>query len=189
MASIHQTPSLEVSSSAANTRKITPPTPSTSRFSLPFTFKSQFNALVVGGRPLLGGFNHSSVPRAVATPNSVLSEQAFEGLSLHQEDDDVYDSEGEVESGFESESTHDDELDLSKLGLPQRLVDSLLKRGITHLFPIQVNFLLFYCVLDDGFFFICNFAMLNSYVVYNIYVGYGIVLFITTRVLGLRASL
>ncbi|MBA0561583.1 hypothetical protein Golob_018398 [Gossypium lobatum] len=137
MASIHQTPSLEVSSSAANTRKITPPTPSTSRFSLPFTFKSQFNALVVGGRPLLGGFNHSSVPRAVATPNSVLSEQAFEGLSLHQEDDDVYDSEGEVESGFESESTHGDELDLSKLGLPQRLVDSLLKRGITHLFPIQ----------------------------------------------------
>ncbi|XP_020594754.1 DEAD-box ATP-dependent RNA helicase 3-like, partial [Phalaenopsis equestris] len=30
-----------------------------------------------------------------------------------------------------------DELDVSKLGLPEQLVDILQKRGITHLFPIQ----------------------------------------------------
>ncbi|XVF29772.1 hypothetical protein REPUB_Repub15cG0150900 [Reevesia pubescens] len=133
--SIHHTPSLEVSS--GSNRRITPIT-ATSCLSLPFTDKSQFNALVVAGRPLLG-FKHSSVPlpRAVATPNSVLSEQAFKGLSLHQDQDDqeVYDSLGEAEA--ESSSDHVDELDISKLGLPQRLVDSLLKRGITHLFPIQ----------------------------------------------------
>ncbi|GMI79412.1 embryo defective 1138 [Hibiscus trionum] len=132
MASIHTAPSLEVASSATNRRKITPPASTSRSLSLPFTFKSQFNALVVSGSPLLGCFNHSFVPRAVATPNSVLSEQAFEGLSLHQ-DDDVYDSETEAESS----SINDDELDVSKLGLPQRLVDTLVKRGITHLFPIQ----------------------------------------------------
>ncbi|XP_039029290.1 DEAD-box ATP-dependent RNA helicase 3, chloroplastic-like [Hibiscus syriacus] len=128
MASIHTALSPEVSSSATNRRKTTPTPPTSRSISLPFTFKSQFNALVVGGSPLLGCFNHSLVPRAVATPNSVLSEQAFEGLPLHQ-DDDVYDSE--------SEATNGDELDVSKLGLPQRLVDTLVKRGITHLFPIQ----------------------------------------------------
>ncbi|XP_039048679.1 DEAD-box ATP-dependent RNA helicase 3, chloroplastic-like [Hibiscus syriacus] len=130
MASIHTAPSLDVTSSAATRRRITPTAPTSRSLSLPFTFKSQFNALVVGGTPLLGCFNHHSfASRAVATPNSVLSEQAFEGLSLHQEDD-VYDSEAES-------SMNGDELDLSKLGLPQRLVDTLLKRGITHLFPIQ----------------------------------------------------
>ncbi|KAE8677748.1 DEAD-box ATP-dependent RNA helicase 3 [Hibiscus syriacus] len=134
MASIHTTtPSLEAASSVATRRRITPTAPTSRSLSLPFTFKSQFNAFVVGGTPLLGCFNHQSfVPRAVATPNSVLSEQAFEGLSLHQ-DDDVYDSEAEAESS----SMNGDELDLSKLSLPQRLVDTLLKRGITHLFPIQ----------------------------------------------------
>ncbi|KAL4377672.1 hypothetical protein GQ457_02G037140 [Hibiscus cannabinus] len=129
MASIHTAPSLEV---ASIRRKTTPTAPTSRPLSLPFTFKSQFNALVVGGTPLLGCFNHSLVPRAVATPNSVLSEQAFDGLSLRQ-DDDVYDSETEPESS----SINDDELDVSKLGLPQRLVDTLVKRGITHLFPIQ----------------------------------------------------
>ncbi|XWS58031.1 hypothetical protein CRYUN_Cryun08bG0000200 [Craigia yunnanensis] len=127
--SIHHSPSLEVSSTGSN-RSITPTT-ATSCLSLSFPGKSQFNALVVAGRALLG-FKHSFVPRAVATPNSVLSEQAFKGLSLHQ-DQDVYDSPGEAETS----SIHDDELDISMLGLPQRLIDSLLKRGITHLFPIQ----------------------------------------------------
>ncbi|XWS64383.1 hypothetical protein CRYUN_Cryun05aG0000200 [Craigia yunnanensis] len=132
--SIHHTPSLEVSS--GSNRSIIPTT-ATSCLSFPFPHKSQFNALVVAGRPLVG-FKHSFVPRAVATTNSVLSEQAFKGLSLHQDQDDqdVYDSPGEAQAETSS-NDDDDELDISKLGLPQGLVDSLLKRGITHLFPIQ----------------------------------------------------
>ena len=68
----------------------------------------------------------------------MLSKQAFNGLSLHQDQDDqdVYDSPGEAQA--ETSSNHDDdELDISKSSLPQRLIDSLLKRGIIHLFPIQ----------------------------------------------------
>ncbi|OMP09430.1 hypothetical protein COLO4_05469 [Corchorus olitorius] len=125
--SIHHTPSLEVSSSGSS-RRITPATVAPC-MSLPFTDKSHFNALVVAGRPLLG-FRHSFVPRAVATPNSVLSEEAFKGLPLHHNQDD---SPVEAETSFNQV----DELDISKLALPQRLVDSLLNRGITHLFPIQ----------------------------------------------------
>lgn len=137
--SINHTPSLEVSSSASN-RRITPTTtPSTSSLSLPFLDRSHFNAFVVAGRPLLS-FKYSFVPRAIATPNSVLSEQAFKGLNIHEDRDDEqddYDSSGET--GAESSPDHDDgeELDISNLGLPQRLVDSLLKRGISHMFPIQ----------------------------------------------------
>ncbi|KAL0692331.1 hypothetical protein Bca4012_059511 [Brassica carinata] len=68
---------------------------------------------------------HSS--SAVATPNSVLSEEAFKSLGLSDESD------------TNSEDSEDDgeELAISKLGLPQRLGESLEKRGITHLFPIQ----------------------------------------------------
>ena len=64
---------------------------------------------------------HSS--SAVATPNSVLSEEAFKSLGL---------------SDNGSEEDDGEELAISKLGLPQRLGESLEKRGITHLFPIQV---------------------------------------------------
>ncbi|KAH0851022.1 hypothetical protein HID58_095089 [Brassica napus] len=63
---------------------------------------------------------HSS--SAVATPNSVLSEEAFKSLGL---------------SDNGSEEDDGEELAISKLGLPQRLGESLEKRGITHLFPIQ----------------------------------------------------
>ncbi|KAL0856217.1 hypothetical protein Bca101_061370 [Brassica carinata] len=77
---------------------------------------------------------HSSLltPSAVATPNSVLSEEAFKSLGLsdefdlHDGDDNTASSEDDAE-----------ELAISKLGLPQRLGESLEKRGITHLFPIQ----------------------------------------------------
>lgn len=152
--SINHTPSLEVSSSASN-RRITPTTtPSTSSLSLPFLDRSHFNAFVVAGRPLLS-FKYSFVPRAIATPNSVLSEQAFKGLNIHEDRDDEqddYDSSGET--GAESSPDHDDgeELDISNLGLPQRLVDSLLKRGISHMFPIQVQILLLFLFYD----FVCN---------------------------------
>ncbi|CAN7089693.1 unnamed protein product [Brassica rapa subsp. narinosa] len=73
---------------------------------------------------------HSSLlpPSAVATPNSVLSEEAFKSLGLSDEFD--------LEEGSSSEDDGE-ELAISKLGLPQRLGESLEKRGITHLFPIQ----------------------------------------------------
>ncbi|KAI4368246.1 hypothetical protein MLD38_016823 [Melastoma candidum] len=76
-----------------------------------------------------GGFVLAS---AIAAPNSVLSEEAFKklgsvGLS-DLDDDDVDEGVGEASR---------DELAVSKLGLPGRLVDTLEKRGITHLFPIQ----------------------------------------------------
>ncbi|XP_057542312.1 DEAD-box ATP-dependent RNA helicase 3, chloroplastic-like [Amaranthus tricolor] len=78
------------------------------------------------------------VSSAIATPNSVLSEEAFKGLgdfsngSFGVSDEEEFD-EGETEGYGLSE----DELDVSKLGLPQKLVESLRKRGITQLFPIQ----------------------------------------------------
>ncbi|KAL6139074.1 hypothetical protein ACLB2K_064351 [Fragaria x ananassa] len=76
--------------------------------------------------------------QAIATPNSVLSEEAFKGLGGFSKEE--LDSESEYES--ESEVAEPavgskDELALSKLGLPQRLVDSLERRGISSLFPIQ----------------------------------------------------
>ncbi|KAG2284116.1 hypothetical protein Bca52824_055336 [Brassica carinata] len=67
---------------------------------------------------------HSS--SAVATPNSVLSEEAFKSLGLSDKFDNDH-----------SEEDDGEELAISKLGLPQRLGESLEKRGITHLFPIQ----------------------------------------------------
>lgn len=99
---------------------------STRRPALPLTDRSRFSAFVSSGnlRPSLQSFSVS----AVAYPNSVLSEEAFKGLgglSLIQDDKQ------------EDISTSKDELDISKLGLPQRLVESLQSRGINQLFPIQ----------------------------------------------------
>lgn len=91
-------------------------------------------------------------PSAIATPNSVLSEEAFKSLGgggggallnvdgkqnplYGQVDDD--DSQEEEEEG--DEQTKDNDLALVTLDLPQPLVESLEKRGITHLFPIQVT--------------------------------------------------
>ncbi|KAL2477795.1 DEAD-box ATP-dependent RNA helicase 3 [Forsythia ovata] len=83
--------------------------------------------------------SNSFVPLAVVTPNSsVLSEEAFKGLGgfgknfLDVSESEYEDSEGESEAGVDK-----DELDIAKLGLPQRVVESLQKRGITQLFPIQ----------------------------------------------------
>ncbi|ONK61416.1 uncharacterized protein A4U43_C08F29680 [Asparagus officinalis] len=74
---------------------------------------------------------------SIATPNSVLSEEAFKGLGFELEE-----KEEEGEGGYASEDGEeaggdDDDLAVPKLGLPQKLVDSLLKRGIAELFPIQ----------------------------------------------------
>ena len=87
--------------------------------------------------------NFSFVASAVAARNSVLSEEAFKGLGVFDEgseEDEEYvdDSDEFVEGDVSSEDDDGDELGVAKLGLPQRLVDTLEKRGITKLFPIQV---------------------------------------------------
>ena len=96
------------------------------------------------------------VASAIATPNSVLSEEAFKGLQgrslgaskSESEDEDVFEDD---EDQFEEEDDDEefaienspaadgDELAIASLGLPPQLVDSLHKRGITRLFPIQVS--------------------------------------------------
>ncbi|ONK78832.1 uncharacterized protein A4U43_C02F22890 [Asparagus officinalis] len=88
---------------------------------------------------------------AIATPNSVLSEEAFKGLggldsassapSLQLEEEDEEEEEvgttGDDYLSDDEEEAEKDELAIPNLGLPQKLVDSLLKRGIARLFPIQ----------------------------------------------------
>ncbi|XP_071717234.1 DEAD-box ATP-dependent RNA helicase 3, chloroplastic-like [Rutidosis leptorrhynchoides] len=93
----------------------------------------------------VGGGGSGFVTSATATPNSILSDKAFKGLGVFDEDSDRdYDDNGsENEQGLISESdsvnsdNDDDELAITKLGLPQKLVQSLEKREITRLFPIQ----------------------------------------------------
>ncbi|KAA8545341.1 hypothetical protein F0562_020125 [Nyssa sinensis] len=135
--SIYQTPSLELSRRTTTT----PP------LSLPFAaekphfcglkgYTSHFRFNQVGG----GGRVSSSVPSAISTPNSsVLSEEAFKGLGGFGKDSlDVSDTDYESETeAASSGGASEDELAVSKLGLTQRLVESLHNRGITHLFPIQ----------------------------------------------------
>lgn len=85
------------------------------------------------------------VPSAVASPNSVLSEEAFKGLgdfsksSLDgEEGEDRYYGSEEEEAAGGSAVMSEEELAIANLGLPEQLVNTLEKRGITHLFPIQV---------------------------------------------------
>lgn len=147
VSSIYQSPTLELYRRTALTT--TPPV-----LSLPLSEKCHLNNVLkaynTGQKPfsfdstgtLRSGFKQQSlgfVPSAIATPNSsVLSEEAFKGLggSFAKDSlDDYYDSGPPPSSAASAEH---DELAVSKLGLPQRLVDSLEKRGITSLFPIQV---------------------------------------------------
>ncbi|KAL5767014.1 hypothetical protein ACOSQ2_013797 [Xanthoceras sorbifolium] len=116
---------------------------------LPSADKSHFNALIASSgvvKPLAlksgggGSFKQrlTFVPSAIATPNSVLSEEAFKGLGDFSKNSTSFDSDDEnYDSQSDEVADGDDELALSKLGLPDRLVQSLEKRGITHLFPIQ----------------------------------------------------
>ncbi|KAJ6844270.1 DEAD-box ATP-dependent RNA helicase 3, chloroplastic-like [Iris pallida] len=83
-------------------------------------------------------------PSAIATPNSVLSEEAFKGLgrldkaAVRGDDgDEEYDSYTDGDGDDEAGAGDENDLALANLGLPQKLVESLQKRGITHLFPIQ----------------------------------------------------
>lgn len=82
----------------------------------------------------------------MVTPNSsLLSEEAFKGLGGFAKDslnvsDAEYDSELEEDGTELGAAETGDELAISKLGLPRQLVETLEKRGITSLFPIQVSF-------------------------------------------------
>jgi ATP-dependent RNA helicase DDX21 len=79
---------------------------------------------------------------AIASPNSVLSEHAFKRLGLGGSDDEDDEADyGSDQEGAAGEALQGDadELAISRLGLPDQLVATLEKRGITHLFPIQVS--------------------------------------------------
>ena len=108
---------------------------------LPLSEKAHFNALK--SRNLKG------ISSATATSNSVFSEEAFKvltgefskgsfGEELDAEEEGEFESEGEGLGEAEGEGAGEDELHVAKLGLPEKLVESLTKRGITQLFPIQV---------------------------------------------------
>ncbi|KDP23314.1 hypothetical protein JCGZ_23147 [Jatropha curcas] len=137
VSSIFHTPSVELSARRTTTL---PPA------SLSLHDKSHFNSLVLQSS---SHYKHglSVGPSAIATPNnSILSEEAFKALTerFSEYDDDENDI-GVKNRDFQSQSAagaggsppDEDELAISELGLPQRLVESLEKRGITHLFPIQ----------------------------------------------------
>nr|ALC74590.1 DEAD-box ATP-dependent RNA helicase 3-like protein [Morus alba] len=134
VSSIYQTPTLEPYRRVAAASAAT-----SSPSSLPFPDKSHFNS-VLRAYNCKNGSSSRLVASAIATPNSVLSEEAFKGLGDFSKDSFSGDEEDDYESeeGEPGEASVDDnELAISELGLPQRLVDSLEKRGITHLFPIQ----------------------------------------------------
>ena len=82
----------------------------------------------------------------MASPNSVLSEHAFKRLQLGSDEEDEEGTYGsDANEGFEAGEGFqgdEEELAIARLGLPDELVATLEKRGITHLFPIQVNELL-----------------------------------------------
>uniref|UniRef100_A0A7N0TED4 Helicase ATP-binding domain-containing protein n=1 Tax=Kalanchoe fedtschenkoi TaxID=63787 RepID=A0A7N0TED4_KALFE len=81
-------------------------------------------------RRMRGGVSCS----AVAAPESLLSEDFLRGLGGFDGDImSVDDSDDEDRNG----GVTGDELEVKRLGLPQRLVESLELRGITQLFPIQ----------------------------------------------------
>lgn len=144
--SIYQAPTSSLSKKPVVLPANVPPS-----VSLSFSEKSHFNTLVsasntrrslsqegtfkCGYRQSLATF----VPSAIATPNSVLSEEAFKGLGDFSKDelDSDYEDEADVKGSLGG-AANEEELAVSNLGLPQRLVDSLEKRGITELFPIQV---------------------------------------------------
>ncbi|XP_047337525.1 DEAD-box ATP-dependent RNA helicase 3, chloroplastic-like [Impatiens glandulifera] len=122
ISSIYQSPSLIEHSSRPSSLSLPLPLPSD---------KSHFS-----GHIRLRNVLSGRVCSAVATPNSsILSNDAFKGF-----DDDllsVSDYESEIDEAVEVEADDGDELAVSNIGLPERLVKSLANRGITQLFPIQ----------------------------------------------------
>ena len=86
---------------------------------------------------------------AIASPNSVLSEHAFKRLGLGGSDDEDEEYGSDTEGAVVALPQGDaDELAISRLGLPAQLVATLEKRGITHLFPIQVTSSAFFSAVE-----------------------------------------
>ena len=132
---IHHAPNLDMYRRMGTTATASPAP------SLSFADKSHLIALKAQAcfsgtnRRNLSGFSSS----AIATPNSILSEEAFSSLDGFSKDSLFYNLiDSEPDSSLAFSAADDDELAISKLHLPQRLTDALQKRGITHLFPIQV---------------------------------------------------
>ncbi|CAJ2628905.1 unnamed protein product [Trifolium pratense] len=102
-------------------------TKTTSSFSLHNTFR--LNTLL-RLRPNHKTPTVSFVISAIATPNTPIltTQEALKGLGF----DDANDQISRVPVAVSK-----DELDISQLGFPSQLVDSLQRRGITSLFPIQ----------------------------------------------------
>ncbi|KAI4966178.1 hypothetical protein ZWY2020_042138 [Hordeum vulgare] len=87
----------------------------------------------------LPGPSGAGAAAAIASPNFVLSEHAFKRLGLGAgSEDEVEDGYGSDQEGPAVVEGDKDELAISRLGLPAQLIATLEKRGITHLFPIQV---------------------------------------------------
>eukprot|EP01018_Ginkgo_biloba_P021900 Gb_04849 [translate_table: standard] len=70
---------------------------------------------------------------AVASTNSILTKEDFEGIEFGSNDNLSYFGS---ETGSEPEDDENN-LDIAKLDLPEELVQALAKRGITALFPVQ----------------------------------------------------
>ena len=154
VSSIYQTPTLELY------RRTTPTTAATkdnkSLLHFNYVLKAYYNTNT--NQTHKPHHSLSLVPSAIATSNSsVLSEEAFKGLgaldAYYDDDDDDNNNSSGAATSTSPEDDH--ELAVSELGLPQRLVQSLHTRGITHLFPIQVFYPL---SLSLSFWF----SMLNS---------------------------
>nr|P85199.1 RecName: Full=DEAD-box ATP-dependent RNA helicase 3 [Helianthus annuus] len=108
--------------------------------------KPGFMSLPPRKHEVVGGASSSLVAAAVSARNSVISEDLFEGLALFDKASSLEDDGGDNVSEFQASIDDvndggggggDDELAVSRLGLPQKLVETLEKRGITKLFPIQ----------------------------------------------------
>lgn len=81
-----------------------------------------------------------SVPRKTRVPGKTTNSLfPFSGEDDgYSEEDYTDDEDGEVVRVDSDSSEDDDELAIASLGMASEIVDALLKRGITHLFPIQV---------------------------------------------------
>ncbi|KAJ0780950.1 putative RNA helicase transcription factor interactor and regulator CCHC(Zn) family [Helianthus annuus] len=106
--------------------------------------KPHFISLPTLKHNIAGGASSSFVASAVSARNSVISEDLFEGLALFDKASSLEDDGGDNVSEFQASIDDvndggggDDELAVRRLGLPQKLVETLEKRGITKLFPIQ----------------------------------------------------
>ncbi|CAN0897465.1 DEAD-box ATP-dependent RNA helicase 3, chloroplastic [Linum grandiflorum] len=138
------------STELATRRATTSPTITSScLFPLTIPDKPPVSSLIAKGRGIGGGgvgrptflllerHTTTSVSSSIASSNSLLTEQAFSGLGGGFDGFDGVDSDDDLPNDPALGTSGTEELDIRNLGLPARLVESLEKRGITNLFPIQ----------------------------------------------------